>query len=122
MMKQWATIAGMFVIFLPFLAGCSTVSPDAPSAGSPVIVRIPAWVAAKANSPTPPASATKKTSIGEGMLEVKTSWKKWGQTPFPVRRVFHDPPFPPLSSVQQPGAGESDQRRGRQVSERWMKS
>lgn len=74
-MKHWAPMAGMFVTlaFLPFLAGCSTVPPDAPSAGSPVIVKIPAWVAAKANPPMPPASATKKTSIGKGMLEVNTS-------------------------------------------------
>jgi len=75
MMKRWVSITGMVVTLalLPFLAGCSTAPPDAPSAGSPVIVKIPAWVAAKANSPTPPASATKKTSIGEGMLEVNTS-------------------------------------------------
>lgn len=75
MMKHWASITGMVVTLalLPFLAGCSTAAPRAPSAGSPVIISIPSWVADKANSPRPPGSATTKTSIGRGMLEVNTS-------------------------------------------------
>jgi hypothetical protein len=70
-MKYRAIISG--VALLSLLVGCSTVPRNAPSAGSPVIIKIPGWVAAKANSPMPPASATKKTSIGQGMLEVDTS-------------------------------------------------
>jgi len=46
---------------------------SAPGAGSPVKVKIPAGVVAKANAVTPPAKATKKTSVGKGKATVNTA-------------------------------------------------
>jgi hypothetical protein len=46
---------------------------SAAGAGSPVKVKIPAGVVAKANAATPPAKATKKTSVGKGKATVNTA-------------------------------------------------
>jgi len=43
------------------------------AAGSLVNVHVPAAVAAKADAPTPPAKATKKTSVGKGKAAVNTA-------------------------------------------------
>ena len=64
-------VAGAFVFAGTSLA--QQAAGGAPAAGSPVKVNVPAAVAAKANAPTPPAKATKKTSIGKGKAAVGTA-------------------------------------------------
>jgi hypothetical protein len=54
------------------LAG-SSLAEQAAGASSPVAVKVPAGVAAKADSPTPPAKATKKAAIGKGKAAVNTA-------------------------------------------------
>lgn len=55
------------------LASLAVPSHGQQAAGGPVSVRVPAAVAAKANAPTPPAGATKKTSIGKGKVAMNTA-------------------------------------------------
>jgi len=62
---------GAFVVAGSSLA--EQAAGGAPAAGSAVKVNVPPAVAAKANSPTPPAKATKKTSIGKGKAAVSTA-------------------------------------------------
>jgi hypothetical protein len=57
------------------LAGAS-IPPQVPAvdgASSPVNVKVPAALIAKANDPKPPANATQKTSIGNGKTAANTS-------------------------------------------------
>ncbi|MET0151256.1 MAG: hypothetical protein ABW298_01430 [Candidatus Binatia bacterium] len=57
------------------LAGAS-IPPQVPAvdgASSPVNVKVPAALIAKANDPKPPANATQKTSIGKGKTAANTS-------------------------------------------------
>jgi hypothetical protein len=46
---------------------------SASGAASPVKVKVPPAVTAKANAPTPPAKATKKAQIGKGKVTAKTA-------------------------------------------------
>ena len=57
------------------LAGAS-IPPQVPAvdgASSPVNVKVPAALIAKANDPKPPTNATQKTSIGKGKTAANTS-------------------------------------------------
>ena len=55
------------------LVSSATPSPAQQAASSPVNVKVPTGVLAKANSPKPPANATQKTSIGKGKAAVNTA-------------------------------------------------
>ena len=68
----FAIVSGAFVS----IAGSALAQQAAgggASAASPANVEVPAGVVAKANAPTPPAKATKKTSIGKGKATASTA-------------------------------------------------
>ena len=72
------------------IAGSSLAEQAATGATSPVDVKVPASVAAKADSPTPPAKATKKTSIGKGKAAANTANSKDDTDSFWVEEIDID--------------------------------
>ena len=65
------TMIALFGVGMPSRA--EQAAGGAAGVSSPVKVKVPATVAAKANAPTPPAKATKKASIGKGKATAKTA-------------------------------------------------
>ncbi len=65
-----SVIAGLVLVAS---AGASHAQQAAGAAASPVTVKVPPALMAKANAPKPAANATKQTSIGKGKLKVNTA-------------------------------------------------
>jgi hypothetical protein len=66
-------VAGLMLVAGPMPSHAAEAGAGAGTVASPVKVKVPAAIIAKANNPAPPAEASKKTSIGKGKTAVNTS-------------------------------------------------
>ena len=66
-------VAGLALVASPMVSHAEEAAAGAGTATSPVKVKVPAAIIAKANDPAPPADASKKTSIGKGKPGINTA-------------------------------------------------